>query len=166
MELLRREKGPSLGHMVAYYGSNEVCSSVGFSWCGQKRWYSVWACSWHEHLRLHVQNLHPRVWSCKSNNGESRTRSGFAAKKVRIRTWLWPSYDLELHSSQPSVFTLYPWGRCMRIMDIRGGEGQFLSRTLKLPGCEHVNADLFDFPDVIERAKKFLAKEGIPDNPQ
>ena len=72
----------------------------------------------------------------------------------------------ELHSSQPSVFTLYPWGRCMRIMDIRGGEGQFLSRTLKLPGCEHVNGDLFDFPDVIERAKKFLAKEGIPDNPQ
>ena len=54
----------------------------------------------------------------------------------------------------------------MRIMDIRRGEGQFLSRTLKLPGCEHVNGDLFDFPDVIERAKKFLAKEGIPDNPQ
>ena len=27
MELLRREKGPSLGHMVAYYGSDEVCSS-------------------------------------------------------------------------------------------------------------------------------------------
>ena len=26
--MLRREKGPSLGHMVAYYGSDEVCSSV------------------------------------------------------------------------------------------------------------------------------------------
>ena len=49
-------------------------------------------------------------------------------------------------------------------MDIRGGEGQFLSRILKLPGCEHVNGVLFHFPDVIERAKKFLAKEGISDN--
>ena len=49
-------------------------------------------------------------------------------------------------------------------MDIRGGEGQLLSRILKLPGCNHVNGVLFDFPDVIERAKKFLAKEGIPDN--
>ena len=28
MELLSRDKGPSLGHMVAYYGSDEVCSSV------------------------------------------------------------------------------------------------------------------------------------------
>ena len=49
-------------------------------------------------------------------------------------------------------------------MDIRGGEGQLLSRILKLPGCNHVNGVLFDFPDVIGRAKKFLAKEGITDN--
>ena len=49
-------------------------------------------------------------------------------------------------------------------MDIRGGDGQFLSRILKLPGCEHVNGVLFHFPDAIERAKKFLAKEGISDN--
>ena len=28
MELLRRDKGPSLGHMVAYYGSEEVWSSM------------------------------------------------------------------------------------------------------------------------------------------
>ena len=26
MELLRKDKGPSFGHMVAYYGSDEVCS--------------------------------------------------------------------------------------------------------------------------------------------
>ena len=47
---------------------------------------------------------------------------------------------------------------------MRGGKGQLLSRILKLPGCNHVNGVLFDFPDVIERAKTFLAKEGIPDN--
>ena len=28
MELLRREKEPSLGHMIAHYGCDEVCSSV------------------------------------------------------------------------------------------------------------------------------------------
>ena len=45
-------------------------------------------------------------------------------------------------------------------MNIRRGEGQFLSRILKIPGCENVNGVLFDFPDVIERAKTFLANKG------
>ena len=39
-----------------------------------------------------------------------------------------------------------------------------MSGILKLPGCEHVYGVLFDFPDVIERAETFLAKEGISDN--
>ena len=50
-------------------------------------------------------------------------------------------------------------------MNIGGGEGQVLSCILKLPGCKHVDEVLFDFPDVIECSKKFLAKEEIPDNP-
>ena len=48
-------------------------------------------------------------------------------------------------------------------MDIRGGEGQFLSRILKLRGCEQTHGLLFDFSDVIERAKGFFTKENISD---
>ena len=33
------------------------------------------------------------------------------------------SSQLELMNAQPSVFTVYPWGKCNRIMDIGGGEG-------------------------------------------
>ena len=49
-------------------------------------------------------------------------------------------------------------------MDIGGGEGQFLSRILKLPRCEHTHGILFDLPDVIEHAKGFLAKESISES--
>ena len=49
-------------------------------------------------------------------------------------------------------------------MDIGGGEGQFLSRILKLPGCEQTHGLLFDFLDVTEHAKEFIAKENISDS--
>jgi len=49
-------------------------------------------------------------------------------------------------------------------MDIGGGEGQFLSRILKLPGCDQTHGILFDFTHVIERAKRFFAKENISDS--
>ena len=49
-------------------------------------------------------------------------------------------------------------------MDIGGGEGQFFSRILKLPGCDQMHGILFDFPDVFERAKGFFAKENISDS--
>ena len=31
-------------------------------------------------------------------------------------------------------------------------------------GCEHIKGVLLDFPDVVERAKLFLAKENVPDD--
>ena len=57
--------------------------------------------------------------------------------------------QLEMHSAQPSVLTVYPWDKCNKILDIGGGEGQFLSHILKLPGCEHIHGILFDFPNVV-----------------
>ena len=49
-------------------------------------------------------------------------------------------------------------------MDIGGGEGSFLSLILKSPGCENTHGVLFDFPDVVVRAKKHLADEGLPED--
>ena len=53
--------------------------------------------------------------------------------------------QLELHNAQPSVFTVYPWDKCKRIMDIGGGEGQFLSCILKLLGCDKTHGILLTF---------------------
>ena len=71
--------------------------------------------------------------------------------------------QLELHNAQPSVFTVYLWDKCKRIMDIGDGEGQFLSRIPKQPRCEQTYGLLFNFPGVIEHAKEFIAKENISD---
>lgn len=169
MELLRRDKGPSLGHMVAYYGSDEVWSSMlvfpeavkngdtAFELAhGMNIYDYMYKVDTLEYVpgKATTDNLVPDL-------GSRQRRCEFAHNYDRAMNML---SQLELLSSQPSIFTVYPWGKCKRIMDIGGGEGQFLSRILKLPECEHVNGVLFDFPDVIERAKKFLAKEGIPDN--
>ena len=84
MELLRKDKGPSFGHMVAYYGSDEVwsCSVLVFP-DAVKNGDTAFELA----VRLHVKNWHPGVWSWKSNNGESHTKkSGSTAKKERIRT--------------------------------------------------------------------------------
>ena len=48
-------------------------------------------------------------------------------------------------------------------MDLGGGEGHFLSQILKLLGCEHIKGVLLYFPDVVKRAKLFLAIENVPD---
>ena len=116
MELLRREKGPSLGHMVAYYGSNEVCSSVGFSWCGQKRWYSVWACSWHEHLRLHVQNYTPEYGRVKATTenlvqevGLRQRRCEFAHDYDRAMTWSCTARSQAFSPCTPEVGVCGSW---------------------------------------------------------
>ncbi|XP_078359814.1 uncharacterized protein LOC144644241 [Oculina patagonica] len=96
-----------------------------------------------------------------SEMGTKQRRLEFADNYDRAMNML---SQLELHNAQPSVFTVYPWDKCNRIMDIGGGEGQFLSRILKLPGCEYTHGILFDFPDVLDRAKGFLAKDSISDN--
>ena len=169
MELLRSDKGPSLGHMVAYYGSDEVWSSMLVFPDAVKNGVTAFELAHGMNIydyMYKVDTLEYVPGKATTNNlvrdlGSQQRRCEFAHNYDRAMNML---SQLELLSSQPSVFTVYPWGKCKQIMDIGGGEGQFLSCILKLPGCEHVNGVLFDFPDVIERAKKFLAKEGIPDN--
>ena len=93
-----------------------------------------------------------------SEMGTKERRREFADNYDQVMNMI---SQLELHNAQPSVFTVYPWDKCKRIMGIGGGEGQFLSRILKLTGCEQTHGLLFDFPDVIEHAKEFHAKENI-----
>lgn len=169
MELLRRDKGPSLGHMVSYYGSDEVWTAMlalpeSIKHGGDTAFELAHGMNLYDYMykveELEYSNkTKPR--DVASEMGTKQRRLEFADNYDRAMNML---SQLELHNAQPSVFTVYPWDKCNRIMDIGGGEGQFLSRILKLPGCEHTHGILFDFPDVIERAKGFLAKESISDS--
>ena len=170
MELLRRDKGPSLGHMVSYYGSDEVWTAMlafpeavkhgddtAFELAHGMNIYEYMYKV--DELEYSPKNTTPK--NVASEMGAKRKRLEFANNYDRAMNML---SQLELLNAQPSVFTVYPWDKCNRIMDIGGGEGQFLSRILKMPGCEHIHGILFDFPNVIERAKEFLAKESISDS--
>ena len=168
MELLRRDKGPSLGHVVRYYGSDELWTAMlAFPEAiknGVRAFELAHGMNTYGYMHK-VQELEYRLNKTKLENftqgmGTPQGRRDFADNYDQAMNML---SQIELLNAQPSVFTVYPWDKCNKIMDIGGGEGQFLSRILKLPGCEHIHGVLFDFPNVVERAKEFLAKEGIPD---
>ena len=167
MELLRRDKGPSLGHMVSYYGSDEIWTAMlalpeAIKHGGDTAFEIAHGMNLYDYmykvesLEYSANETKPR--DAASEMGSKQRRREFADNYDRAMNML---SQLELHNAQPSVFAVYPWDKCNRIMDIGGGEGQFLSRILKLPGCEHTHGVLFDLPDVIEHAEVFLAKEDI-----
>ena len=171
MELLRRDKGPSLGHMVGYYGSDELWTAMlAFPEAIKNDENGDTAFE-----LAHGMNIYDYMYKVQElQYGLDKTKPVNVAQGMGTKQRRWAfanNYDdamnmlsqLEMHSAQPSVFTVYPWDKCNRIMDIGGGEGQFISRILKLSGCEHIHGVLFDFPNVVSRAKEFLAKEGIPD---
>ena len=173
MELLRRDKGPSLGHMVGYYGSDEFWTAMlaipeAIKRGGDTAFELAHGMNLYDYM-YKVGELEYSLDKMKPENPASemgtkqrqQRRSEFAHNYDHAMNML---SQLELHSAQPSVFTVYPWDKCNRIMDIGGGEGHFLSHILQLPGCEHTHGVLFDFPDVIKRAKEFLAKESITDS--
>ena len=170
MELLRRDKGPSLGHMVSYYGSDEVWISMlglpeAIKHGGDTAFELAHGMNIYDYMykveELEYSTDKTKPGDLASVMGTKERRRQFANNYDRAMTML---SQLELHNAQPSVFTVYPWDKCKRIMDIGGGEGQFLSRILKHPGCDQTHGILFDFPDVIERAKGFFAKENISDS--
>lgn len=168
MELLRRDNGPSLGHMVGYYVSDELWATMlAFPEAiknGDRAFERAHGMNTYGYMHK-VQELEYCPNKRKPENAAQRMgtpqgRYDFAANYDQAMNML---SQIELLNAQPSVFTVYPWDKCNRIMDIGGGEGQFISRILKLSGCEHIHGVLFDFPNVVSRAKEFLAKEGIPD---
>lgn len=168
IELLRRDKGPSLGHMVGYYGSDELwLAMLAFPEAiktGDAAFELAHGISFFDYMNK-IQEIDYSVNRESAGNlvvgmGTQQRRSDFANNYDHAMNML---SQLELLSAQPNVFTVYPWSKCNRILDIGGGEGQFLSRILKLSGCEHIHGVLFDFPNVVACAKNFLAEEGIAD---
>ena len=170
MELLRRDKGPSLGHMVGYYGSDEIWTAMlalpdAIKHGGDTAFEIAHGMNPYDYM-FKVEGLEYSANETKPRNvasemGTKERRREFAANYERAMNMV---TQLDLQDAQPSVFTVYPWDKCNQIMDIGGGEGQFLSSILKLSGCENTHGILFEFPDVIKHAKVFLAKEGIAES--
>ena len=164
MELLRREKEPSLGHMIAHYGCDEVCSSVLVFPDAVKNGDTAFELAHGMNIYDYMYKIdtpeYGRAKATKENLvqevGLRQRRCEFAHDYDRAMNWSCSARSKAFSPCTPGVGVYRSWKS--------GGEGQFLSRILKLPGCEHVNGNLFHIPYVIERAKKFSVKEWIPDN--
>lgn len=167
MQLLRRDKGPSLGHMVGYHTSDEMWTAMLDFPEAVKTGNTAFELAHGMNLfdyMFKVQSSEYCTGKLKSVNvmggmGSSQRRRELAENYNHAMPIL---SQLDLLSAQPNVLSVYRWDKSKRIMDIGGGKGEFLASILKMPGCEHIHGLLFEFPDVLEHAKQFLAVEGIP----
>ena len=61
--------------------------------------------------------------------------------------------------SNDTIVRAYDFSDCDRIVDVGGGHGSFLADLLKVN--PHTRGILFDLPQVLEGAKRYLAEEGL-----
>ena len=117
MELLRRDKGPSLGHMVGYYASDEVWAAMlAFPQAVKDGGDTAFE-------RAHGMNLYDYIYRAEELEYSSPTKSEGMASDMgtkQRRSEFAQSYDraismlsqMELDSAQPTLFTMYPWVMC------------------------------------------------------
>ena len=169
MELLRRDKGPSLGHMVSYYGSDEVWTAMlglpeAIKHGGDTAFELVHGMNLYDYM-YKVEEMQyctdkRKLGDVVSEMGTKERRHEFADNYDRGHEHVVSTRITQCAAKRVHCVLL---GQVQANHGYRGGEGVFLSRILKLPGCEQTHGFLFDFPDVIERAKDFIAKENISD---
>ena len=61
--------------------------------------------------------------------------------------------------SSDTIVRAYDFSDCERIVDVGGGHGSFLADLLK--ANPHTRGILFDLPQVVESAKRYLGEEGL-----
>ena len=133
MELLRKDKGPSLGQMVGYYASDELWAAMlAFREAVKDSGGTAFE-------RAHGLNLYDYMYRAEEMEYFAPTRSGDMASDMGMkqrRSEFAHNYNramstlsqMDLDSAQPTLFIAYPWVN--RIMDIGGGESKFLSQRL------------------------------------
>ena len=114
MELLRRDKGPSLGHMVGYYASDEVWAAMlAFPQAVKDDGDTAFEIAHGMNLYDYMYRAEELEYSSPtksedmaSDMGTKQRRSEFAHNYDRAMSML---SQMELDSAQPTLFTMYPW---------------------------------------------------------
>ena len=163
IELLRRDQGQSMGHLVCYYGSDEI-------WAAMMEFPEAVKSGQPAYEIAHGMDLYEYMAGGKPTKTETTHKGGREhemGSKERKEEF-GRNYDLamaqlsklELQNSRSSIFDVYPWNKWNRIMDVGGGNGHFLVGILNTPGCQNVQGILFDFPNVITRARELPVFQG------
>ena len=163
IELLRRDQGPSMGNVVAYINSDQI-------WAAMMEFPEAVKSGRLAFEMAHGMNVYEYMAGGKpaktgtTHKGILEHGMGSKERKEEFGR----NYDLamaqlsklELQNSRSSIFDVYPWNKWNKIMDVGGGEGHFLISILNTPGCQNVQGILFDFPNVVARARELPVFQG------
>ncbi|CAH3104442.1 unnamed protein product [Pocillopora meandrina] len=142
MELLRKDKGPSLGQMVGYYASDELWAAMlAFRKAVKDSGGTAFE-------RAYGLNLYDYIYRAEEMEYFAPTRSGDMVSDMGMkqrRSEFVHNYNramitlskMDLDSAQPTLFIVYPWVKSDRIMDIGGRKSQFLSQRLQRNVPDH-----------------------------
>ncbi|KAK3735656.1 hypothetical protein QZH41_002556 [Actinostola sp. cb2023] len=172
MELLRRDKGPSLGHLVEYFCSEEHFSAMRYmAECvrnGQQAFVLEHGMSHFDYMNDTEKCSYDKEKMFKGSSehliGSHERRKELADNYQSAMTYY--SYLEFLPDIQGvnNVYKAFPWSTCNRLVDMGGCSGYFLATLLQQPGCEHIQGYVVDLPDVIDEAQQNIQNFGIPEH--
>ena len=170
MELLRRDKGPSLGHYFIYQSGDEHFSALR----------SLGACVKHgkpSFVLTHGMDHFTYMYDLEKCYDQAKMFDGSSEHKIgsdERRSEFAENYSsamakitsLTLFPNKVDVKTVYSvflWSTCQKLADVGGSLGGFLASILKLPGCEHIQGYVLELPDVVKEAKSKIVDLRIPE---
>ncbi|KAK3701528.1 hypothetical protein QZH41_007905 [Actinostola sp. cb2023] len=168
MELLRRDKGPSLGHMLEYFGSDEFIMATRQMATSIRHGEPAFVL---EHGMTHLQYMYEFDQSPddkgKTSEGSSEHPSYDRRRELANNYESAMAYmtDLLILPEDPGVHNVYkafPWSTCSRLVDMGGSTGYFLASILKQPDCEHIQGYVVELPEAVNDAQKKIQNLGIP----
>ncbi|KXJ24419.1 6-hydroxytryprostatin B O-methyltransferase [Exaiptasia diaphana] len=172
MELLRRDKGPSLGHLVHYYGSEEHFFALGMlPECVRhgkpafKLQHGMSHYNYMSDMTTHPYSESKMVMGSSQHLiGSNERRREFAQNYIHAMACISNLTLLQDHEGINNVYEVYPWSSCAKLVDVGGSTGHFMASVMKRPGCEHIQGFVMDLPAVIEEAEKRVNDLGLSSN--
>ena len=170
MQLLRRDNGPGLGHLIEYFCSEEnIAATRSLAACIKRNQVPFVFEHGMNHFE-YMNDIENRPYdnakmlegSSEYPIGSDERRREFAANYLDAMTCTSRLRTLPDVQGVNNVFEVFPWSTCKRLLDMGGCSGHFLSRIMKLPGCEHIDGHVVDLPDVVDTAQKNVESLGIP----
>ncbi|KAK3726163.1 hypothetical protein QZH41_006940 [Actinostola sp. cb2023] len=172
MELLRRDDGPNLGHMVAYYCSEEHITAMrSLAKCVRQNKPAFVL----EHGMTHFDYMNEvtekpydqrKMFQGSSEHliGSYERRQEFAENYHSAMELVTNLTSLPDAQGVNNVYKAFPWPTCNRLVDMGGSTGYFLASLLKQPGCEHIQGYVVELPDVVDEAQRNFSNLGIPEH--
>jgi len=173
MELLRRDNGPSMGHLLEYCCNEEMWkAAVSFPEAVKQDRPAFVV----EHGMTHFTYMFDKenvaydpAKMTKCNFSEkwigSNGRRQELANNYSQAMIMWS--DLQILANEPSltnIYQVFPWSTCKKLLDVGGSSGEFLASILNLPECENIQGYVADLPAVIEEAQQNVHKLKLSDN--